>query len=212
MIATVKRSRPGSQHPGSEGIRNLLDSLLLHNFTLKLHLPLRWITYCSPSKGKMPLPKTLPLNLSNFHQQHLDVFNWPSLAKALLNAAAIWINKQTYAHLVPPHTAYSSELNFTLHCLLRQFRQADANSRKWRDNAFIYRLFGRRGDLSDCVCVCQRTECMSVCTCACAHAPIFDRDTLEGSKRNVIQPRRDREGARDRGRARQRAYPGELFS
>lgn len=85
----------------------------------------------------------------------------------LLNAAAIWINKQTYAHRVPPHTAYSSELNFTLHCFLRQFRQADANSRKWRDNAFIYRLFGRRGDLSDCVHVC-----VSDWAHACVYGPM----------------------------------------
>lgn len=47
--------------------------------------------------------------------------------------------------------------------------------------------------------------------CVCVHAPIYDRDTSEGGKRNVIQPRRDAERARGRGRARQRAHPGELF-
>lgn len=107
--------------------------------------------------------------MSNFHIQRLNVFNWPFLAKPLLSAAAIWINKQTYA-LVPPHTAYSSELNFTHHCLHRQFRQADANGREWRDNAFIYRLFGRREDLSDCVRACVRG--VSVCLFVCMDVPV----------------------------------------
>lgn len=41
-----------------------------------------------------------------------------------------------------------------------------------------------------CVCVCQRCERRSVRMCACARAPICDRDTLEARKRNVIQPPR----------------------
>lgn len=53
--------------------------------------------------------------------------------------------------------------------------------------------------------LCVRVRGVSVCLCAWAHAPIYDRDTLEGSKRNVIQPRRHTGTVRKRGRARQQA-------
>lgn len=84
---------------------------------------------------------------------------------------------------MPSHTAYSSELNFTLRCLLRQFRQAFARSAEWRDNAFIYRLFGRGEDLSDDVRVCQSTYIQ------------YDRDTYWGRKRRVTQAWRETRSA-----------------